>query len=131
MIRRGPGLVRTMAATAVIAGTAQATRNAMNNHAYNKQAEQQAQIDAQNQAYANQQQLEEMKAQQEALYQQQQQQAYQQQAYQQQQYAPTPAPAAAPTNDLMAQINQLAQLHNAGILSDAEFAAAKSKVLGV
>ena len=41
-----------------------------------------------------------------------------------------PAPAAAPpTNDLMGQLNQLAQLHTAGVLSDAEFAAAKQKLL--
>ena len=53
---------------------------------------------------------------------------------QQQQAAPAaapPAPAAAPAggSDLTAQLNQLAQLHAAGVLSDAEFAAAKQKVL--
>jgi hypothetical protein len=31
----------------------------------------------------------------------------------------------------MAQIEKLAQLHNAGILSDEEFAAAKAKALGI
>jgi hypothetical protein len=30
----------------------------------------------------------------------------------------------------MAQLNQLAQLHQAGVLDDAEFAAAKAKLLG-
>ena len=48
-----------------------------------------------------------------------------------QQYAPAPAapppPAAAP--DLTAQLQQLAQLHTAGVLSDEEFAAAKQKLL--
>ena len=38
-------------------------------------------------------------------------------------------PAAAPANDLTSQLNQLAQLHASGVLSDAEFAAAKQKLL--
>ena len=42
--------------------------------------------------------------------------------------APTPAPAAA-APDLTAQLQQLAQLHTAGVLSDEEFAAAKQKLL--
>ena len=42
--------------------------------------------------------------------------------------APAPAPAAA-APDLTAQLQQLAQLHTAGILSDEEFAAAKQKLL--
>ena len=48
------------------------------------------------------------------------------------QYAPEPAPAlAAPAagSDLTAQLQQLAQLHTAGVLSDDEFAAAKQKLL--
>jgi hypothetical protein len=46
------------------------------------------------------------------------------------QAAPAPAPAvSAPANDLTAQLQQLSQLHNAGVLSDEEFAAAKAKVL--
>ena len=32
-------------------------------------------------------------------------------------------------DDLTAQLQQLSQLHNAGVLSDAEFAAAKQKLL--
>jgi hypothetical protein len=45
--------------------------------------------------------------------------------------APAPAPAAAaPAPDLMAQLQQLAQMRDAGILSDEEFAAAKAKLLG-
>ena len=38
-------------------------------------------------------------------------------------------PAAAPANDLTSQLQQLSQLHNAGVLSDEEFAAAKQKLL--
>ena len=69
-------------------------------------------------------------AQQDAAAQQQYDQAYQQgaaDAQAQQQYA---APAeAAPGTDLTTQLQQLAQLHTAGVLSDEEFAAAKQKLL--
>lgn len=51
--------------------------------------------------------------------------------------APAPAPAAAPapapaegTSDTIAQLQQLASLHDSGALSDEEFAAAKAKILG-
>lgn len=61
-----------------------------------------------------------------------------QQAAMQQQQAPPPppdpAPAAAPAaaggDDLMAQIEKLATMHGAGVLTDEEFAAAKAKLLG-
>ena len=49
--------------------------------------------------------------------------------------APAPAPAAAPVpaasagSDMMSQLTQLSQLHNAGVLSDDEFTAAKAKLL--
>jgi Short C-terminal domain len=58
----------------------------------------------------------------------------QQQQYapqQQQQYAPPPqqaAPAAGPS--VADQIQQIATLHQQGVLSDDEFAAAKAKILG-
>jgi hypothetical protein len=48
-------------------------------------------------------------------------------------YAPPAAPAAAPAapaTDLTSQIEQLAALHTAGVLSDEEFAAGKAKLLG-
>ena len=84
--------------------------------------------------YANQ--AAEQQASQQAAYDQ----AYQQgaaAAQQQTQYAPAPepapapAPAAAPSagDDMMAQLTQLSQLHNAGVLSDEEFTAAKAKLL--
>jgi hypothetical protein len=65
-------------------------------------------------------------------YQQQQQPQYQQQ----QQYAPPPqqapppdaAPAAGPS--MADQLQQIATLHQQGVLSDDEFAAAKAKILG-
>jgi putative oligomerization/nucleic acid binding protein len=41
-----------------------------------------------------------------------------------------PPPAAAPAgDDLTSQLEQLSQLHNAGVLSDDEFANAKAKLL--
>jgi hypothetical protein len=58
------------------------------------------------------------------------------QAYyeQQQQYAPPPEPApapapAAPAKDPIEQLKELAELHSAGVLTDDEFAAQKSKIL--
>jgi Short C-terminal domain len=52
---------------------------------------------------------------------------------QQYQAAPPPPPpppaAAAPANDMVSQIQQLAQLRDQGILSPEEFASAKAKVL--
>lgn len=95
-----PGLIGLAARTAVVAGTA----NAVNSRAANRQAERQ-QLAAQ-QAYA------------EAA-------------------AAPPAPppqpvAAAPAagNDLTAELTKLADLHSAGVLTDAEFAAAKARLLG-
>ena len=54
--------------------------------------------------------------------------AYDQQMAQQQAYAPPPPP---PENDQTAQLQNLAQLHNQGVLTDEEFAAAKAKLLGI
>jgi multidrug resistance efflux pump len=41
------------------------------------------------------------------------------------------APAAAPADPMMAELQNLANLHTSGILSDEEFAAAKAKLLGI
>jgi hypothetical protein len=112
MMRRravGRSVARVAVGTAVVAGTA----GAVHHH--------------QEQKYA----------QKDAAAQQQQDQAYQQgaadaQAQQQQAAAPTPAQYAAPApaqSDLTAKLNELAQLHTAGVLTDAEFAAAKAKLL--
>jgi|SRR6516162_7566132 len=64
-----------------------------------------------------------------------QQQAYQQQDYQQPpqpQYQQPPPPAAAPaqSSPMIDQLNQLADLHQRGVLTDDEFAAAKAKLFG-
>jgi transcription initiation factor TFIID subunit TAF12 len=67
-----------------------------------------------------------------ARYDQQDQQAYDHQQQQQQQYAPPPPPpAAAPEDDSTEQLQNLAQLHAQGVLTDEEFAAAKAKILGI
>ena len=56
--------------------------------------------------------------------------AYQQQQAAQQ-YEPPPPPAAEPEDDSAAQLQNLAQLHTQGVLTDEEFAAAKAKILGI
>jgi hypothetical protein len=49
------------------------------------------------------------------------------QQYQQQAQAPPPQPE----DDPNAQLQNLAQLHTQGVLTDEEFAAAKAKILGI
>jgi hypothetical protein len=113
MRRRGVGLL----GVAAVAGVA--------HHAGTKSAQAQANEQAQNQ------QLADLEAQNAAM--------QQQLAAQQAPAAPAPAPAApapaaapagpAAGTDLTAQIQQLAALHTAGVLSDEEFAAGKAKLL--
>ena len=97
-----PGLVGTMARTAVIAGTATAVSGGVQRRqAERAQQQQQQQWDQQ-----------------------------QQWAAQQQAAAPAPAPAAAPAEEsVVDQLTKLADLKAQGILSDEEFEAAKAKVL--
>lgn len=116
MIRRvgRPGLIGLAARTAVVAGTASAVSGAMSN---NQQKKAQAQYE-QEQYQAAQQQA--------AM-----QQAAQQAVAAQMAAAPAPAPAApaAPAVDVVAELQKLAALKDAGVLSDDEFAAAKAKLL--
>ncbi|MBV9579203.1 MAG: SHOCT domain-containing protein [Chloroflexi bacterium] len=136
-MRRGPGLVGTVARTAVVAGTATAVSGSMIRHQNQKdQAAAEEQM-AQQQAYENQAQLEEMQRQMAAM------QAQQVQAAVPPSppaaapppppaapvAAPAPAPAA-PVSDMITQLQQLNELKNAGALTDAEFQAAKAKLLG-
>jgi len=123
--------MRTAATTAVVVGTARAVGGAMDSHAANKQAQQQAAYDSQQgaseQDAAYQQQQYEMQQMQAQMQQMQQQQAMQAQMAQQ----ATPAAAAGGlSSDDLAKLKQLADLHTAGALSDAEFNAAKAKILG-
>jgi multidrug resistance efflux pump len=111
MVRRGPGLVRTMATTAVIAGTA----GAVHHRQEQKYASQAAQQDAQAAATGNEAEVQELE-----------QQVAQLQAQQAQ--ASIAPQSTAP--DLTAQLSQLAQLKQSGVLSDEEFEQAKRKLLG-
>lgn len=112
-----PGLLGTVARTAVIAGTATVTANAVSRHGQQRAAEKEA--------YAEQQAA-----------------AAQQYAPPPQQYAPPPQqdapqpaaaeppPAAAPSGgDLVEKLTELAKLKEAGALTDEEYAAAKAALL--
>jgi len=63
-----------------------------------------------------------------ARYDQQDQQQYDQQ---QQQYAQAPPPPPPAEEDPIAQLAQYSKLHDQGVLTDEEFAAAKAKILGI
>lgn len=96
-----PGLLGTAARTAVVAGTATAVSG---NVARRQNARAQAKAEEQ----------------------------YAEQEQQQQYAAPAAAPAPEPetsTDDLIAQLKKLGELKEAGVLDDAEFQAAKAKLL--
>lgn len=117
-----PGLVGTMARTAVVAGTASAVVNHSQNKNAAKQQDAYEQDAAQQAAFESQAQLADMQAQMNAM--------QAQQAAAAAPPPPPPAPAAAPAgNDLMSELSKLADLKAAGVLTDAEFAAAKAKLL--
>ena len=103
-----PGLVGMAARTAVVAGTA----TAVSGNVQRRQQER-AQQDYEQQQYEAQQQQAQMQA------------AAQQAAAQQAAAAP-----AASGVDVVAELQKLAALRDQGIISDAEFAAAKAKLLG-
>jgi hypothetical protein len=101
-----PGLVRGMARTAAVVGTATATRNAVNR----RQADKNAQAYAQAEASAA------------------------QMAPPPQQYAPPPPPPpAAPVaqEDPITQIERLGALKAQGLITEEEFNAQKAKILGL
>jgi hypothetical protein len=100
-----PGLIRGVARTAVVAGTATAVSGRVRRRQEGRWAAQEQQQYAQYE----------------------QQQAYQQQ--QQQAYAPPPAAPAAPQVDVYAELKKLGELRDAGILSDTEFEVEKAKIL--
>jgi len=106
-----PGLVGMAARTAVVAGTATAVSGSVQRHQQEK-----AQGQYEQQQYEAQQQQAQMNA-------------AAQQAVAQQQAAAPAAPAAGGV-DIVAELQKLAGLHQQGILSDDEFAAAKAKLLG-
>ena len=100
-----PGLMRGVARTAVVAGTATAVSNRVSRRQAGRWADQEQQ--------------------------QYQEQAYQEQAYQ---APPAPAPVAAPAagSDMdtkLAQLKELGELKAQGVLDDAEFEAQKDRIL--
>jgi ATPase subunit of ABC transporter with duplicated ATPase domains len=122
--RRGrPGLMGTMARTAVVAGTATVVAGSVSQHGQQKAAQQQQAAAAQQQQAA---------AQQQAMIDQAAAQAAAQTAaeFQAQQAAAQPAapPAAAP-EDRMAKIKELGEMKSQGLLTDEEFAAEKARIL--
>ena len=86
-----PGLLRGVARTAVIAGTATSVSNRVSRRQANRWAQQDAS------------------------------------AYQQ--APPPPPPPASTTDDTIGQLKELAELKSAGVLTDAEFAAQKARIL--
>ena len=100
-----PGLLRGVARTAVVAGTATAVSNRVSRRQANRWA-------SADQAAPPQQQ-------------------YAQPQYAEPQYVeapPPPAPAA--RDDMLDQLRQLGELRDNGVLTEAEFAAQKAKILG-
>jgi hypothetical protein len=128
--RRGrPGLVRTVARTAVVAGTATAV---VNHGVRRRDAEQQGVYEDQQ----SQQQMSDMQAQLDQANAEKQAAAQQaaidkavDERMAQQQAAAAPAPSGA--DDTMAKLQKLADMKSQGLLSDEEFAAMKGKLLGI
>ena len=89
-----PGLIRGMARTAVVAGTATAVSNRVSRRQSNRWANQQPQY-----------------------------------AEPEPQYAAPQAPPRVDTETKLAQRRELGQLHDSGVLDDAEFALQKSQIL--
>ena len=102
-----PGLVRGMARTAAVVGTATGTRNAVNRRQADKNAKAYAQAEA----------------------------SAAQVAPPPQQYAPPPpapaAPVAAPPEDPITQLERLGALKAQGLITEEEFNAQKAKILGL
>ena len=84
-----PGLVRGVARTAVVAGTATAVSGRVQRRQNARWAQQEPEA-----------------------------------------YEQAPPPPAAPAADPIAQLKELGELHQSGVLSDEEFAAQKAKLLG-
>lgn len=118
LFRRGgrPGLIGLAARTAVVAGTASAVSGGVMRHQQRR-----AQDEYEQQQYAAQQQQEQIDAAAAAAV-----------ASRPVAVAAPPAPPAmgAADTDLVGQLQNLANLHAQGVLSDQEFAAAKAQLLG-
>jgi hypothetical protein len=95
-----PGLIRGVARTAAIAGTATAVSNRVSRRQAGRWASQE-----------------------------QQQYAQEPPQQQQQQYAPPPPPAQAGMDDKLAQLKELGELKTAGVLNELEFEQQKARIL--
>ena len=95
-----PGLLRGVARTAVVAGTATAVSNRVSRRQGNRWA-QQGQAEAEPEP----------------------------EPAPQQAYAPPPAPSGVDYETKLSQLKQLGELRDAGVLNDAEFEMQKSKIL--
>jgi len=100
-----PGLIRGVARTAVVAGTATAVSNRVSRRQANRWSDQNAQQAPPPQQYAEPQ-------------------------YAEPQYAPPPPVAAAPAPDPIDQLTKLAALRDQGVITDQEFVVQKAKILG-
>ena len=101
-----------MARTAVVAGTATAVSNNVSRRQYERRLDKADQEAANQAAFESQAQLQSMQAQPAPA-------------------PPPPPPAPAPAaDDTLGQLQRLADMKTAGLLTDAEFAAAKAKILG-
>ena len=107
------GLIRGVARTAAIAGTATAVSNRVSRRQANKWAGQEEQQAAEQDQAAKAQAYDQQQA------------AAQQQAY----AAPPPQPAAPAQDDMLTQLQKLGELKAAGVLTEEEFAAQKAKIL--
>ncbi|GAA4690464.1 hypothetical protein GCM10023215_28960 [Pseudonocardia yuanmonensis] len=102
-----PGLLRGIARTAIVAGTASSVAGRVQRRQARKFADRDAEIAAQRER-----------------------------AYEEQMAPPAPYPAAAPApapgggTDVITQLKELAQLREQGVLTDDEFAAQKARILG-
>ncbi len=99
-----PGLIRGVARTAVVAGTATAVSNRVSRRQAGRWAAQEEQAYAQQQTYAQPQNVP-------------------------QQYAPPPAAPAAVSGASLAQLKELAEMRDQGILTEAEFQEQKARLL--
>src|SRR4051794_24809919 len=98
-----PGLLRGVARTAVVAGTASAVGGRVHRRQQNKWAQQDSAPGDDSNA--------------------------QPPAQPASQYAPPPPPAGVDTNTKLAQLRQLAELRDSGVLDEAEFELQKSQIL--
>jgi Short C-terminal domain len=96
-----PGLIRGVARTAAIAGTATAVSNRVSRRQAGRWAEQEQQQAPPQQQYAP----------------------------PPQEYAPPPPPPGGDMDDKLAQLKELGALKEAGVLTDAEFAVQKDRIL--